>query len=78
MKSSESSNTLIVISEELLETISNSKMIIEYMDGGVLPSIDTLLDRRLLVAEMDKEGLLTTHWLQAELMAVDFLLSKHK
>lgn len=48
------------------------------MDGGVLPTIDYLLDRRLLIAEMDKEGLLTKHWLQAELLAVDFLLSKHK
>ena len=78
MKSSESSNSPVLISEELLETISNSKIIIEYMDGGVLPSVDDLLDRRLLVTEMDKEGLLTKHWLQAELLAVDFLLSKHK
>jgi len=78
MKSSESSNSPVLISEELLETISNSRIIIDYMDGGVLPSVDDLLDRRLLVVEMDKEGLLTKHWLQAELLAVDFLLSKHK
>ena len=78
MKSSESASNVIAVSEEVLEIISNNKMIAEYMDNKVLPSIDNLLDRRLLVTEMDKEGLLTHQWLQAELIAVDFLLSKHK
>ena len=78
MKSSESSDNPTLISEELLETLSKSKLILKYMQNKILPSIDELLDRRLLVKEMDDEGLLTKHWLEAEILAVDFLLSKHK
>lgn len=78
MKSSESLDSPTLISEELLETLSKSKLILKYMENKVLPSIDELLDRRLLVKEMDDEGLLTKHWLEAEILAVDFLLSKHK
>tara|TARA_R110000868_G_scaffold103241_5_gene284402 strand:- start:2370 stop:2606 length:237 start_codon:yes stop_codon:yes gene_type:complete len=78
MKSSESSDNPALISEELLETLSKSKLILKYMQNKILPSIDELLDRRLLVKEMDDEGLLTKHWLEAEILAVDFLLSKHK
>jgi hypothetical protein len=78
MKSSESSDNPTLISEELLETLSKSKLILNYMQSKILPSIDELLDRRLLIKEMDDEGLLTKHWLEAEILAVDFLLSKHK
>lgn len=78
MKSSESSDNPTLISEELLDTLSKSKLILNYMENKILPSIDELLDRRLLVKEMDDEGLLTKHWLEAEILAVDFLLSKHK
>lgn len=75
MRSSASSNQ---IGEALLQTISENKMIIAYMDKKIIPSIDELLDRRLLVKEMFFEGLLHKHWVEAEILAIDFLLSKYK
>lgn len=78
MKSSESANNVGLIGEELLEMISRNKMIIEYMDHKILPSIDELLDTRLLLGELSDTDLVSEHLIQAEIIAVDFLLSKHK
>lgn len=78
MKSSESANNVGLIGEELLEMISRNKMIIEYMDHKILPSIDELLDTRLLLGELSDTDLVSEHLIQAEIIAIDFLLSKHK
>ena len=67
-----------MIAEEILKAVSKNKMIIAYMERQEIPSIDNLLDRRLLVKEMFMEGLLNKDWVDAEIMAVDFLLWKHK
>ena len=67
-----------MIAEEILKAVSNNKMIIAYMERQEIPSIDDLLDRRLIVKEMFMEGLLNKEWVDAEIMAVDFLLWKHK
>ena len=67
-----------MIAEEILKAVSNNKMIIAYMERQEIPSIDDLLDRRLIVREMFMEGLLNKDWVDAEIMAVDFLLWKHK
>lgn len=67
-----------MIAEEILKTVSKNKMIIAYMERQEIPSIDDLLDRRLIVKEMFMEGLLNKDWVDAEIMAVDFLLWKHK
>ena len=42
-------------------------MIIAYMERQEIPSIDNLLDRRLLVKEMFMEGLLNKDWVDAEI-----------
>ena len=66
------------ITEDILQVISENKLIIAYMERKEIPSMDDLLDRRILVKEMFCEGFLDKNWYQAEILAVDFLLSKHK
>lgn len=76
MTSSERSNE--VVSEELLEAISNKKIIVDYMSGGPLPSIDSLLDRRLAAMRLFDIGIMNHNCYIAEILSVDFLLWKHK
>jgi hypothetical protein len=78
MKSSESANNVSLIGEELLETISRNRLIVRYMDYKILPSIDELLDMRLALKELGELELISEHLMQAEMISIDFLLSKHK
>ena len=67
-----------LVGEELLNTIAHTKIIVDFMDKKILPSVDSLLDRRLVIDNLYKDGLIDEHWMRAEIIAVDFLLNKHR
>ena len=55
----------------------SSVLYLTYIQTGVLPSIDELLDWRLKLDEMKVKGEFPIEWFEKEILATDYLLSLH-
>lgn len=52
-----------------------SVLYLTYLQTGILPSVDDLLDWRLKLEEMKKVGEFPADWFDKEIQATDYLLS---
>ena len=55
----------------------NSVLLKGFKETGILPPIDELLDWRLRLKELQKDGEYPKEWYEVEIKATDELLAKH-
>lgn len=61
-----------------MDTINNTGIVRDYRATGKLPTIDQLLDWRILIKyRKDNNGQFSQEWYDTQIKATDYLLDKH-